>query len=277
MALSPLAACSPQTALNLLTPASGYRLDAGLRYGPEPDHVVDVYTPAAVPDAATAIVFLHGGRWSYGSRRDYKFVAGSLTARGFVVAIPDYRKYPLVRFPTFVEDAALAVAWLRSTAADHGADPSRIVVVGHSAGAHIAAMLATDDRYLEAHGLTPRALAGMVGMAGPYDFLPLTDDDLRDMFGPEEQWPESQPVEFVDGDEPPMLLLHGLRDRSVHPRNSRRLARRVREAGGSAEVRTYERLDHLRIVGALAGSLTWLGPVLDDLAEFAGRVGAPHR
>src|SRR5690606_21524844 len=147
-----------------------------------------------------------------GRRQQYAFVGDALSRRGILALVADYRTFPAVRFPDFMQDAAKAVRWARDHAAEYGGDPRRIVLVGHSAGAHIAALLATDGHYLANEGLSPRQLAGVVGVAGPYDFLPLKDTTLMAIFGSRDDWPASQPVNFVDGDEPPFLLLQGDKD-----------------------------------------------------------------
>jgi len=194
---------------------------------------LDVHPPVAPGARPPVVVFLHGGSWRNGSRQGYRFVGERLAQAGALVLVPDYRKAPDHVFPDFMYDAARAVAWSRANAARLGADPDRIYVMGHSAGAHIAALLATDQRYLAASGLAPRDLAGVIALAGPFDFLPLTDPELREVFGPEETWPLSQPVNFADGDEPPFLLLHGLDDGIVWPRNSERLEAKLAAAGSS--------------------------------------------
>lgn len=236
-------------------------------YGPAEHQAIDVFMP---PDRASApapvVVFFYGGRWQEGRRADYAFVGEALAARGVLTFIADYRHYPAVRFPDFVHDAAQAVAWVHAHAADYGGDARRLHLAGHSAGAHLAALLGTDASYLRAVGLQPRQLRGVIGIAGPYDFLPLTDDNLKQVFGPKAGWRASQPVEFVDGDEPPFLLLHGADDRSVWPRNSARLASRLRAAGVAAEHRVYPDLGHVRILAALRYPA--LAPTLEDIVEF---------
>lgn len=239
--------------------------EAGQAYGALPVQRLDLHRARGAEPAPVA-VFLHGGRWREGRREDYRFVGAALAARGILVLVPDYRRFPEVRFPAFVEDAARAVAWAREHAAAHGGDPDRIVLVGHSAGAHIAALLATDARYLARHGLQPRDLRGVVGIAGPYDFLPLTDPGLRAVFGDESGWQASQPVHFVDGDEPPFLLLHGDADRSVGLRNSETLAERLRASGGKVEHRVYPDVGHVRILSAFR--FPRLAPTLRDTAAF---------
>jgi acetyl esterase/lipase len=241
-------------------------------YGDDPRQGVDVYAPADIK-AAPMVVFFYGGSWQEGERVDYRFVGSALAGRGFVTAIPDYRLYPQVLYPDFLKDSARAVRWARDNAARFGGDPERLVVMGHSAGAHIAAMLTLDREWLAAEGMEAhRDLSGMVGLAGPYEFLPLVDDTLKIIFGPEAGRAVSQPINHVDGHAPPLLLLTGGQDRTVDPANSTRLAAKVRAMGGVAERKDYPKLDHRTLVGALAPVLRPLGPVLPDVAGFIQRV-----
>lgn len=262
-----LAGCSGQGVINALTPAWSYQRHADIAYGELSRQRLDVYVPDNA-ERAPVVVFFYGGRWSDGDKEGFKFVAQALAAHGFVAVVPDYRLYPQVVFPAFVQDGARAVAWARDHVAEYGGDPDRLFVMGHSAGAHIAAMLATDADHLAAVGGSPDWLAGMIGMAGPYEFLPITADDLQAIFGPESEWPASQPVNFVNGDEPPMLLLHGGADATVHAEDSEILARRVRDAGGRAELKIYEGIGHIRLVAQMAAPLRWLGSQSEDIAAF---------
>ena len=163
------------------------------------------------------------------------------------------------------------VRWARDHVASFGGDPERIFLMGHSAGAHIAALLALDDRYLRAVGLDRSALRGIIGIAGPYDFLPFKEDVIRTLMGPAEGWPETQPINFVTGDAPPMLLLHGRRDATVGAGNTTRLVRRIHEHGGRVESRIYPHLDHRLIIGAFGRPLRFLAPVRRDVADFVDR------
>jgi len=240
-------------------------------YAADTGEKLDVYRPVASAAGAPVVVFFYGGRWQGGNRAEYSFVGEALAARGIVAVLPDYREYPAVVFPVFVTDAAQAVAWAREHAASLGGDPARLYVAGHSAGAHIAALLGTDTRYLGAVGLAPRDLAGVIAIAGPHDFLPITDADLAAIFGPPERYPESQPVNFVDGDEPPFLLLHGADDDLVEPRNSENLAARLHAAHEPCELRIYPDTGHIRILAALALGHEKLAPTLDDVVRFVER------
>jgi len=262
-----MAGCSGQQLLNTLTPSSGYALAPAVVYDEEHRLTLDVYTPAGA-QGAPVVVFFYGGRWSDGAPAEYRFVGQALAAQGFVAVLPDYRHYPDVRFPEFVHDAARAVRWAQQQAGRYGGDPQKIFLMGHSSGAHLAAMLALNPEYLAQQGSDRSAVRGMVGLAGPYDFLPLTDADLRDMFGPPERYDLSQPIAFVDGDNPPLLLLHGENDTTVRVRNTRNLAAAVSKAGGAVETVIYPEMSHARIVASLAAPLRGSADVLQQVARF---------
>ncbi len=191
---------------------------------------LDVYRPQG-PTArpAPVVVFFYGGAWQRGTREQYRFVGRRLAQHGVLAVVADYRTYPRAGFPAFVEDGARAVAWTRLHARDYGGDPARIFLAGHSAGAQIAALLGADARYLQAHGMRPRDLAGVIGLAGPYDFA-ITGQYVP-IFGDPAQWPRAQAVNAVDGDEPPYLLVHGDADGVVEVRDSRQMARRLQSHG----------------------------------------------
>jgi len=267
--LAALPACSPMGLVDALTPRGGYSAELGLAYGALPRQRLDLYRPEQPKPGAPTVVFFYGGAWEFGDKSDYRFVAQALTSRGYAVAVPDYRLYPQVRYPAFLEDGAAAVAWLRRNSAAHGLPGGPLALMGHSAGAYIAVMLTVDGRWLNAVGTSPcTAVAAAVGLSGPYDFLPLTEPNLMEIFGPEDSRPQTQPVTHVDGRAPPLLLLTGDADTRVRPRNSASLAERVRERGGRAETMVYQGLGHVQTVAALARPLRWLAPVLDDLDRF---------
>jgi acetyl esterase/lipase len=269
LAAMPLvAACSPLAALNATVPADGYRLIADQAYGGHPRQKLDLYVPDGLTGPAPVALFFYGGRWEYGDRADYRFAGQALAAQGFVAAVADYRLYPEVSFPAFVHDGAAAVAWVHAHAAAHGGDPSSLTLLGHSAGAHIAAMLALDGSYLAAAAVPRSAIRAMVGLAGPYDFLPLRDPVLQAIFAPAGDLRLSQPITFASAAAPPLLLLHGSADGTVYPRNSVRLAARITDAGGRARAQLYPELGHIGILLALSPLFRGKAPVLADIAAF---------
>lgn len=210
---------------------------------------LDLYRPATSANgSAPVVVFLYGGSWRNGERGQYRFVGQRLAQSGALAIVADYRTFPRAVFPGFVEDAAAAVAWARAHAAEYGGDPQRLYVAGHSAGAQIAALVGVDARYLAPHGMKPRDLAGVIGLSGPYDF---EIAGYEDVFGPEAQWPQAQPIRFVDGDEPPFLLAHGTADRVVEAKDSQELADKLRSVGGRAELLWLPDAGHIAPLAAM--------------------------
>jgi acetyl esterase/lipase len=264
-ALSLLAtACSPLGILNGMAPK---RLSArDISYGSGPRRTLDVYVPDRVNGTAPVVVFLYGGSWDSGSKAEYRFVGGALAARGFVTIIPDYRLYPEVRFPAFLDDCAAAFAWSCAHAGDYGGG-ERMFLMGHSAGAYNAAMLALDPSYLARTGAS-RPLAGTVGLAGPYDFLPVGTAELKAIFGQPPTPPDTQPINHVDGRNAAMLLLAGTSDTTVLPRNTRRLAAKIRAAGGPVQSRIYPGIDHREIIGAMGMPFRFIAPTFRDSTSF---------
>ncbi|MFW6059251.1 MAG: alpha/beta hydrolase [Phycisphaeraceae bacterium] len=257
---------------NAASVIGNYQLEHDLAYGPEPAHRLDVYRPRrGFEGPRPVIVFFHGGDWSeqYPDKDMHKFVGEALASYGCVAVVANYRRYPSVRFPAFVEDAAGAVVWTRRHIREYGGDPEAIFLMGHSAGAHIASMVALNERYLLEAGGDPAWVRGLVGLAGPYSFLPMPDDPLlKALFGPPQRYPLSQPVNYVDHDAPPMLLLSGARDKRVPTLVMHRLERAVRAHGGEVETRTYRYLDHIMLIGSLAMPVRWSQPVIDDVTAF---------
>ncbi|HEX4332170.1 MAG TPA: alpha/beta hydrolase [Usitatibacter sp.] len=265
-----LAGCA-QALLNAVTPRDDFTAARGIAFEPGPRGALDVYMPADGAASHPVVVFFYGGYWDSGDREAYLFVGEAFASRGIVAIIPDYRIYPEVTFPAFVEDGAAAVAWASRNVARYGGDPSRIFVAGHSAGAHIAAMVALDSRYLSHQGVPSGTVKGLIGLAGPYDFL-IDTQKLQRIF-PEATWRDSQPVNFVTGSAPPALLLAGSDDTTVNPDNTRSLARHLRAAGVPVTEHIYEGYGHVKLVAVLGAPLRSHSSVLDEVSRFVR--GAP--
>ena len=265
-------ACSPLALVNALVPDNGHKVSRDVAYGPEPRQRLDVYAPASAKGNATVVVFLYGGSWKRGEKAQYRFVGEALADRGFVAVLPDYRVYPEARFPAFVEDAARALSWVADNIAGWGGSSDRLYLMGHSAGAHIAALLTLDEGYIAAVGLPADAVKGTIGLAGPYAFDPLAYASIRPIFAHLADPDDARPVSFVDGTEPPMLLLHGADDRTVRPINSTALFQAIQSAGGEAKSLVYPGVGHSGILLSLAAPLRDLSPAFDDsVAFFEGR------
>jgi acetyl esterase/lipase len=263
-----LSACSPFTVLNATIGEDGFTVRSGVRFGPDVRHGLDVYVPKRRAGPLPVVVFFYGGSWRGGERADYLFAAEALTSRGYVAVVPDYRLFPDVRFPAFVEDGAKAVRWVLDNAAGFGGAPGRLYLMGHSAGAHIAAMLTVDESYLAAEGVPRNAIRGMIGLAGPYAFYPSRTANVAPIFAHLSDENVARPIRFVDGDEAPMLLLHGEDDDTVFLFNTFDLSKKVRDAGGRARHIIYPDVGHLGILFALARPFRNIAPVLNDAAAF---------
>jgi acetyl esterase/lipase len=259
---------APFLIANLPTLLSSTTVRRDLAYGREQTQTLDLYIPKTTSKTVLpVIVFFYGGRWTEGGKSLYRFAADALAKQGFIVAVPDYRKYPQVKFPAFVEDGAAVVAWVHDNIAAHGGGPERIFLAGHSAGAHIGALIAADPHYLQAHRKSRSVVKGFAGLAGPYAFVP-EDEDLKDMFGPPERYPQMQAPTFIDGGQPPMLLLHGRDDTSVRLYNQDRLAAAIAAKGGKVETAVYPGIDHIEILGALTVFWRYKAPVKADMMRF---------
>ncbi len=252
-ALLLLTACTSQQLVNDLTPEKGYRISSNVGFDAVTGLQLDVYSPNGAANAPV-VVFFYGGRWQEGSKDDFKFVGQALAARGFVAVLPNYRLYPQVRYPAFLTDSAKAVKWVRGQINQYGGDPGKIVLMGHSAGAYNAAMLTLNSELMKSVGGDRAWIRGMIGLAGPYDFLPITDPDLRDLFGAPENYEQTQPVMYPDGRNPPMLLMHGQDDKIVSSSNSENLAARIQKANGPVETVIYPEMSHRKILATLASA-----------------------
>lgn len=262
-------ACSPLSVFATLTPKDAAKVEGrGSRYAQGARGGVDVYAPPIAHGAAPVAVFFYGGSWDSGRRQDYGWAARALAAQGFLTIVPDYRLYPEVRFPSFLDDCAQAVRWAIDHAAELGGDPRRLVLVGHSAGAYNAAMLALDARYLAAAGVAPGAIKAWAGLSGPYAYLPLDGPITRRTFGEASDLEATQPTTFARADAPPAFLATGDKDTTVYPRNTRKLAKAMREAGARVEERHYAGLDHAGTVLALSRPFRRKATLLADMTAF---------
>jgi acetyl esterase/lipase len=273
-----LSGCSPAQIVNSFNPTGHYSRYIAQAYGApagNPRQVLDVYVPNDGASRARhpVVIFFYGGSWQTGSKDVYQFVGEALTGEGFVVVIPDYRVYPQVRFPAFVEDGAEVVRWTEDNISGYAGDASQIFLMGHSAGAQIAALLGLDTHFLESAGVPAATIRGVIGVAGPYDFLPLTDPKLQALFTNAKGLDATQPINFVRRDEPPLLLLHGLDDTTVLPRNSEHLAQAARDAGAQADLIEYPDYGHIGIIAKLAAPLRGGSTVLPDIVSFMRRHG----
>jgi acetyl esterase/lipase len=270
-------ACTQLQFLAANIPASfgEYSRKRDVRYGAQTRNSLDIYLPVK-PVGAPVVVYFHGGGWNSGDKSEYKFVGAALAEQGYVAVLPNYRLYPQVKFPAFMQDAALAVAWVHARVSEWGADSQRVYLMGHSAGAHIAVLLGLNPAYLNAVNLDTRFLRGVIGLAGPYDFLPFKYKYMFDLFGPAARFPLSQPINFVRADAPPMLLLHGMQDTTVAPYNTQHLVSSLTAVGVPVTANYYAKANHGDLVAAFSIPARRRVPVLAAVSEFIGASVTPR-
>jgi len=262
-----LSACSPVAAFNRLVPRDGYSIHQDLAYGTAPRQRLDVYVPDGLKGPAPVLLFFYGGAWQSGDRAMYLAFGQAFATKGIVTMVADYRLYPQVTYPAFVEDAARALAWAHAHAAAYGGDPGRIFVAGHSAGAYNAIMLASDPRFIQAQGGSLDWIRGAIGIAGPYDFLPLREANYIAIFhGANNRL--TQPIAHIDGPRPPMLLAAGLDDGTVDPANTTRMAAALAAHHSAVTVRRYPGIGHIGIILSLVPGLRGRTTLRQDMLDF---------
>jgi acetyl esterase/lipase len=268
-----LVGCTPVMLVNTFINRNAFNLKSDINYGPADRQRLDVYSPKGAT-RAPVLIFVHGGSWYNGDKSDYPFLGDAFVEQGYVTVIISYRVAPLGVFPAFVQDAALAVKWVKDNIANLGGDPDRVYLMGQSAGAQIAALIALDSTYLREVGLERSAIRAFVGQAGPYDFKAFLESDERTQkaMGPRENWAKTQPINFVDGQQAPMLLQHGLKDTVVNIKNPDWLSSVIKEKGGEVQVKYYLEVDHPGIVGAISRVARFIDPkIFPDIIAFLAK------
>lgn len=255
-----------------------YKKSANISYGSFQQNKLDVYRPLKKISDGTkrkVIVFFYGGCWGECTRlkkSDYLFVGQSLASKGFTVVIADFRQYPNVNFDTLMSDASNVIRWTIKNIGRYEGNPSEIFIAGHSSGAHIAATLALNPRYLDK--VIHRNIKGFIGLAGPYDFLPLDEEYQRKLFNPEKNYANSQPINFVSPSSPALLILHGGEDTTVLKHNAINLSNKAQRLGVRQKLILYPKLSHVGIITALSRPFQGRSDVLKDIELFVN--AGPH-
>lgn len=256
---------------NAPTAFGAFDRHSNLKFGDNARLRLDVYEPRGAHTERPVVVFWYGGSWLRGERSQYRFVGAALAQAGFVTVLPDYRLFPEVRFPAFLDDGARAVAWVQQHAKEFGGDPTRIVLMGHSAGAHMAAFLALNDDYLKRAGARPESIVGLIGLSGPYVLNP-NSSVLHEIFSSPYSIADWQPIRFVDASAPPALLVHGRDDDVVSVEQTRELSEALKRNNVHVETEILDGRDHPDTVAAFSLVLRYRAPVLEETVQFIERV-----
>lgn len=259
-------------AVNAPLDLEGRQIQSDIIFDAAHDLALDLYFPKDLKGNPPLIIFFYGGSWKDGAKEEYKFIAAHLIERGYVVAIPDYRKHPQVTFPSFIHDNAAAVKWLSDNADQYGYDPSQIILMGHSAGAFNAALLAYDDQFLQNVGVDKQNIKAMIGLSGPYAFTPKAAD-IKAVFAPPSNYPAMQIPNFVSAGDPPALLMHGAQDKVVGRFNLEKLDTALKQKSIPSTVHIYDDMNHAGTIAAL----TWVkkneSKLPDDIDLFLKKAG----
>ncbi len=257
---------------NTLAKLDDYTLIENHPYKKGQHNTLDIYIPDLAKlqkNQLPVIIFFYGGCWGGCTTFDksyYQFVGQAMTSKHFITVIGNYRRYPEVTFQGIIKDSQQLVTWVTQNIGQYSGDPDHLFLMGHSSGAHLAAMLTVNKNLLDPE--TYQSIKGFIGLAGAYDFLPLTKPYQKILFGPIEKYPESQPINFVTGSEPPVLLLHGSQDKTTLPENSINLNQKINKMGGHGYLKIYRGMDHTDILSALALPFQETEPVLADITNF---------
>ena len=251
---------------------------AAANYAADPAQKLEMFVPAGPAPGAgfPLVVFFHGGGWHEGDPHDYHWIARALAEKGYATALVGYRLNKAGRFPAMLQDSAAGTRWALDHAKEHGIDPARVVLMGHSAGAYNASMLTLDRQWMGREGVPEGTVKGAVVLAGPADFYPFDKKSSKNAMG---HWPrpaDTQPVNFVRADAPPMLLVHGTEDTIVRPRNSIVLARKLTEAGVPTRAVLIAGRAHIAMVVTLAHPFDyWDHRVADAVFPYLAKVLPP--
>jgi len=234
-----------------------------IAYGKQPWQKLDVYSQ---DKSAPVVIFVNGGSWRHGRPDQYRFAADAFIRKGYTVVLPNYIKYPdaNARYPQFVDDIAQATAWVKSNISKYNGQADKLFLVGHSAGAHTVIMLTVDGQYLKNVGLSEKDIRGVVGIAGPYSFIP-DWHVTKTVFGPPDRYSLMDALNYIDGTEPDMLLLHSKGDAQVGQYNQQKLAASLKNIGVPVETKLYEELSHIDMVTSLH---PWLQKGIDLTADI---------
>ena len=270
-------ALSALAIVNGITSNGGVGVSKDILYGDEPLQDLDIYYPKPLAQAMKKntpikqeypmVVFVHGGSWESGNKDEYAFVGQSLAQAGYVTAVINYRKAPEHVYPDYVEDTAQAIAWSYKNAARFYADPERLAVIGHSAGAFNAVAAIANEDFLKPYGVKPTDIRAVIGIAGPYSY------DFRKFssataFAADATPDEVMPDRQIKGAQPPYLLLTAEKDTVVYATNTLKMTQALKAAGATVQTSEIAGASHASSIGAMAPPLRWVNDVRAQVLRY---------
>ncbi len=263
--------------LTLLNPKSGFTLMQNIIYSYKhtqnhsdihPKKTLDIYIPKNNKNnkKQKVVIFWHGGRWTMGDKSHYGFIGQAFAAQGIITVVANYRVYPEVIFPACAHDAAECTAWVFDNIERYGGDPTQIYLMGHSSGAHLAVLISSSTLFLAPYAFSKKQIAGVIGIAGPYHFLPSKEPDIQAIF-PEVYANMAQPVFHIDQDTPPMFLLWGAKDKTVYEKNIQDMAMQFKQQNIQNKIMIYPKLNHVNILMLLGKNFSGFGYLFGNVYQ----------
>ena len=263
--------------VNGISSSAGVGVSKDINYGDAPLQNLDMYYPKPLVQAMQTqsvidksypmVVFVYGGSWENGSKEDYAFVGQSLAQAGYVTAVVNYRKAPEHVYPDFVKDTAKAIAWSYDNAPKFHADPKRLAVVGHSAGAFNAVAAISNSDFLAPYGMSPSDISAVVGIAGPYSY-DFRKFDSASAFASDATPDEVMPDRQIKGTQPPYLLLTAENDKIVYDTNTIKMTQALEDFGATVETGQIKGASHATSIGAMAKPLRWVNDVRAQVLTY---------
>jgi acetyl esterase/lipase len=213
-------------------------------------HILDIFSPKDLPNAPV-LFFIHGGGWTQDDKNTYPFLGRAFAQQGFVTVVINYRLTPEVVHPGHIQDVARAFAWVYKNISQYGGNATQVFVTGHSAGGHLAALLALNKRYLQAEGLSTDLIKGALPISGIYNVKTHVDafPETKDVFtsDPDKQR-DASPVAHVSEKQPPFLICYAQSDLPTLDTQAMELAKLLQQKGTEAQLVMVPNVDHIGII-----------------------------
>jgi acetyl esterase/lipase len=257
LTLGIVACCAWGGGAQTQSPSYEINIFADLIYYDGPDahpvkHRLDLFVPDGLVDIPV-VFFVHGGSWSSGDKSAYSFVGRTFASQGFATVVINYRLSPAVSHPAHIEDVARAFAWVYKNIVRYGGNPEKIFITGHSAGGHLVALLALDEKYLQAHVLTPRTIKGAIPLSGVYDVTVIPPGTNYDaVFGTDPQvCLDASPITHVNFNEPPFLVIYAQFEYPTLDTQAQQFSERLKLNGNEVQLLEISGRDHIGLAASI--------------------------
>ena len=238
------------SALNRLTPRKGYSVQENVAYGLRARHRLDLFRTQTPREHRPLIVFVHGGAWMHGDKKDYRFIGEAFAKEGFDVAVINYHLAPEHIFPTSIDDLSLALNFLNVHQQKYQISTEKVVLMGHSAGAFNVMSALYHPKPYEIQCRSQ--ITAIIGLAGPYHFDYKGDPICADAFDQNRPYQEVMPYYFVESNRVKHYLLVAENDDVVGLSNAVDLDRRLKEKGNYSQLWTVPRIGHISMIGSVS-------------------------